>query len=155
MIEKKIIKLKVKNLKNSKEVLSSLADCLIEEKIVKSSFKNAVLERENSYPTGLQFDGYAIALPHTDSEHVIKSQIAIMTLEKPVKFVEMASSDKEIDVKTIFMLALKDSNQHIKILQKVMELLQDREDMTKIESFDDSKENVEKLIEILEKHELN
>ena len=72
-----------------------------------------------------------------------------------VKFVEMASSDKEIDVKTIFMLALKDSNQHIKILQKVMELLQDREDMTKIESFDDSKENVEKLIEILEKHELN
>lgn len=155
MIENKIIKLKVENLKNSKEVLSSLADCLIEEKIVKQSFKEAILEREDSYPTGLQFDGYGIALPHTDSEHVIKSQIAIMTLEKPVKFVEMATSDKEIDVKTIFMLALKDSNQHIKILQKVMELLQDREDMTKIESFDDSKENVEKLIEILEKHELN
>ena len=155
MIENKIIKLKVGNLKNSKEVLSSLADCLIEEKIVKQSFKEAILEREDSYPTGLQFDGYGIALPHTDSEHVIKSQIAIMTLEKPVKFVEMATSDKEIDVKTIFMLALKDSNQHIKILQKVMELLQDREDMTKIESFDDSKENVEKLIEILEKHELN
>ncbi|WP_049690581.1 PTS sugar transporter subunit IIA [Anaerococcus jeddahensis] len=155
MIENKIIKLKVENLKNSKEVLSSLADCLIEEKIVKQSFKEAILEREDSYPTGLQFDGYGIALPHTDSKHVIKSQIAIMTLEKPVKFVEMATSDKEIDVKTIFMLALKDSNQHIKILQKVMELLQDREDMTKIESFDDSKENVEKLIEILEKHELN
>ncbi|MDU2829258.1 MAG: PTS sugar transporter subunit IIA [Anaerococcus sp.] len=155
MIENKIIKLKEGNLKNSKEVLSYLADCLIEEKIVKQSFKEAILEREDSYPTGLQFDGYGIALPHTDSEHVIKSQIAIMTLEKPVKFVEMATSDKEIDVKTIFMLALKDSNQHIKILQKVMELLQDREDMTKIESFDDSKENVEKLIEILEKHELN
>lgn len=155
MIEKKIIKLKVKNLKNSKEVLSSLADCLIEEKIVKSSFKNAVLERENSYPTGLQFDGYGIALPHTDSEHVIKSQIAIMTLEKPVKFVEMASSDKEIDAKTIFMLALKDSNQHIKILQKVMELLQDKQAMSKIESFDDSKDSVEKLVEILEKYELN
>ncbi len=100
MIEKKIIKLKAKNLKDSKEVLSYLADCLIEEKMVKPSFKNAVLERENSYPTGLQFEGYAIALPHTDSEHVIKSQIAIMTLEKPVKFIEMASTDKEIDVKT-------------------------------------------------------
>lgn len=155
MIEKKIIKLKAKNLKDSKEVLSSLSDCLIEEKMVKPSFKNAVLERENSYPTGLQFDGYGIALPHTDSEHVIKSQIAIMTLEKSVKFVEMASSDKEIDVKNIFMLALKDSNQHIKILQKVMELLQDKEAMSKIESFDDSKENVEKLVEILEKYELH
>lgn len=155
MLENKIVKLKANNLKNNKEVLSSLADCLIEEKMVKPSFKNAVLERENSYPTGLQFDGYGIALPHTDSEHVIKSQIAIMTLEKPVKFVEMASTDKEIDVKTIFMLALKDSNQHIKILQKVMELLQDKEAMIKIESFDDSKESVDKLIKLLEKYELN
>lgn len=155
MLENKIVKLKANNLKNNKEVLSSLADYLIEEKMVKPSFKNAVLEREDSYPTGLQFDGYGIALPHTDSEHVIKSQIAIMTLEKPVKFIEMASTDKEIDVKTIFMLALKDSNQHIKILQKVMELLQDKEAMSKIESFDDSKESVDKLIKLLEKYELN
>lgn len=155
MLENKIVKLKANNLKNNKEVLSSLADYLIEEKMVKSSFKNAVLERENFYPTGLQFDGYGIALPHTDSEHVIKSQIAIMTLEKPVKFIEMASTDKEIDVKTIFMLALKDSNQHIKILQKVMELLQDKDAMSKIESFDDSKESVDKLIKLLEKYELN
>lgn len=155
MLENKIVKLKANNLKNNKEVLSSLADYLIVEKMVKPSFKNAVLEREDSYPTGLQFDGYGIALPHTDSEHVIKSQIAIMTLEKPVKFIEMASTDKEIDVKTIFMLALKDSNQHIKILQKVMELLQDKEAMRKIESFDDSKESVDKLIKLLEKYELN
>lgn len=155
MLENKIVKLKANNLKNNKEVLSSLADYLIEEKMVKPSFKNAVLEREDSYPTGLQFDGYGIALPHTDSEHVIKSQIAIMTLDKPVKFIEMASTDKEIDVKTIFMLALKDSNQHIKILQKVMELLQDKEAMSMIESFDDSKEDVENLIELLEKYELN
>ena len=155
MLENKIVKLKANNLKNNKEVLSNLADYLIEEKMVKKSFKEAILEREKSYPTGLQFDGYGIALPHTDSEHVIKSQIAIMTLEKPVKFIEMASTDKEIDVKTIFMLALKDSNQHIKILQKVMELLQDKEAMSKIESFDDSKESVDKLIKLLEKYELN
>lgn len=155
MLENKIVKLKANNLKNNKEVLSNLADYLKEEKMVKESFKEAILEREKSYPTGLQFDGYGIALPHTDSEHVIKSQIAIMTLEKPVKFIEMASTDKEIDVKTIFMLALKDSNQHIKILQKVMELLQDKEAMSKIESFDDSKENVDKLIKLLEKYELN
>lgn len=155
MLENKIVKLKANNLKNNKEVLSNLADYLKEEKMVKESFKEAILEREKSYPTGLQFDGYGIALPHTDSEHVIKSQIAIMTLEKPVKFIEMASSDKEIDVKTIFMLALKDSNQHIKILQKVMELLQDKEAMSKIESFDDSKESVDKLIKLLEKYELN
>lgn len=155
MLENKIVKLKANNLKNNKEVLSNLADYLIEEKMVKKSFKEAILEREKSYPTGLQFDGYGIALPHTDSEHVIKSQIAIMTLEKPVKFIEMASTDKEIDVKTIFMLALKDSNQHIKILQKVMELLQDKEAMSKIESFDDSKESLDKLIKLLEKYELN
>lgn len=155
MLENKIVKLKANNLKNNKEVLSNLADYLIEEKMVKKSFKEAILEREKSYPTGLQFDGYGIALPHTDNEHVIKSQIAIMTLEKPVKFIEMASTDKEIDVKTIFMLALKDSNQHIKILQKVMELLQDKEAMSKIESFDDSKESLDKLIKLLEKYELN
>ena len=155
MLENKIIKLKVKNMKNNEEVLRTLSDELIRQGIAKPSFKEAVINREKEYPTGLKFENYSIAIPHTDSEHVNKSQIAIMTLEDPVKFVEMASSDNEIDVKIIFMLALKDSEQHIKILQKVMELLQDKEAMSKLELFDDSEENINKLIKILEEYELN
>lgn len=107
------------------------------------------------YPTGLEFEGYSIALPHTESEHVNKSQIAIMTLEKPVKFYEMTSLDKEIDVKIIFMLALKNSEQHIKILQKVMKLVQDKDTMNKLYSFDDSEVNIKKLIKLLEEYEFN
>lgn len=155
MFEHKIIKLKVKNIKNNKEVLNVLSNALIKEKIVKSSFKNAVIDREMKYPTGLEFEGYSIALPHTECEHVNKSQIAIMTLEKPVKFYEMTSLDKEIDVKIIFMLALKNSEQHIKILQKVMKLVQDKDTMNKLYSFDDSEVNIKKLIKLLEEYEFN
>lgn len=136
-------------------MLNVLSNALIKEKIVKSSFKNAVIDREMKYPTGLEFEGYSIALPHTESEHVNKSQIAIMTLEKPVKFYEMTSLDKEIDVKIIFMLALKNSEQHIKILQKVMKLVQDKDTMNKLYSFDDSEVNIKKLIKLLEEYEFN
>lgn len=155
MLENKIIKLKERKLNNKKEVLEKLADILIEKKIVKESFKEAVIKRELKYPTGLQFESYGIALPHTESEYVNTSQIAIMTLEQPVKFIEMASDNKEIDVKTIFMLALKDKEQHIKILQKLIEIVQDEAVMNNLESFENSEENVNEIIKILEKYGLN
>ncbi|MGX7109464.1 PTS sugar transporter subunit IIA [Facklamia miroungae] len=155
MLENKIVRLKVKNLNTKEEVLNNLSQRLIEEGVVKPSFKQAILEREETYPTGLQFEDYSIALPHTESEHVIQSQIAIMTLDKPVTFYEMATADKEIEVKTVFMLALKDSQQHLAILQKVMELLQNKEVMKKIESFDDAPGNVDQIIKLLSDYGLN
>ena len=36
---------------------------------VKESWLNAMRKREAEYPTGIELEGYSIAIPHCDSEH--------------------------------------------------------------------------------------
>ncbi len=36
---------------------------------VKESWLSAMREREAEYPTGIELEGYSIAIPHCDSEH--------------------------------------------------------------------------------------
>lgn len=50
---------------------------------VRASFKKAILEREEKYPTALPTQPEAIAIPHSDIEHVIKPFIAATRLASP------------------------------------------------------------------------
>jgi len=43
--------------KDSSEVITRLSDALEKQGYIKSSFRDAVLERELSLPTGLELDG--------------------------------------------------------------------------------------------------
>lgn len=150
MLDEKIIELKVTGITNRKEALSYLADKMNACGVVKDSYKGAVIHREEQFPTALQFQGYGIAMPHTDIEHVNKSQIAVMTLAEPVIFYQMATSDIEVPVKTIIMLALKEAHSQLDILQKIMNLIQDDKSMNDIQTLDSSVADKERLISILE-----
>ncbi|MEY8371577.1 PTS sugar transporter subunit IIA [Aerococcaceae bacterium 50-4] len=147
--DEKVFELDVQGLKSSSDVLKYLSDRLEKLGIVKSSYKQAVLNREEDFPTGISFGNYGIAIPHTDVEHVIKPQIGVMTLHEPVKFVQMASKDIPVEVNTVFILALKEAHSQIDILQKLMELLQNTEVMEKINHLNNSDEDKEVLEKIL------
>ena len=79
---------------SQKEALSIIATCLYQTGLVKDSFAENVLKREEVFPTGLLINDVGIAIPHTDAEHVNDSQIAFMSLKKPVTFYEMGTADK-------------------------------------------------------------
>lgn len=147
----RVFELDVQGLKSSSEVLQYLSDRLENLGIVKSSYKQAILERENEFPTGITFGEYGIAIPHTDVEHVIKPQIGVMTLHEPVKFIQMASDDISVEVNTVFILALKEAHNQLDILQKLMELLQNTEVMDEINKLKNSDEDKLKLETILNK----
>ncbi len=155
MLDESVLELNVPNVKTREEALAYLADKLYEKGIVKDTYKEAVIEREKIFPTGLQFSEYGIAIPHTDVEHVKKAQIAVMTLEEPVIFSQMASADIQVPVKIIVMLALKEAHSQLEMLQKIMELLQDSESMNEIQKLQDSKEDKQKLLDILANKEIN
>ena len=68
-----------------------------------------------------------VAIPHTDIEHVNRTQVGFMSLDEPVEFIEMGTDDKVIPVKMMFMLALKEAHQQLDMLMKLMDAFQNDE----------------------------
>lgn len=122
------------------EVLKKLAGLLVERGYAKESFLQALLEREEAYPTGLQTRVTGVAIPHTDTGHVIKPALAIATLAEPVSFRAMDNPQKEIPVELIIVMAIKESDTQLAALQKIMQILQDENTLTKIRQARQAKE---------------
>lgn len=118
--------LKLADLKTKEEVLSKIAEVLYEQGLVKEAYKEAILNREKEFPTGLNTGGINLAIPHADVTHVNKPAIAIAILDKPVEFRAMDEPEQTILVQVIIMLALKEAHGHIEMLQKVVGLIQDQ-----------------------------
>ncbi|WP_199860670.1 PTS sugar transporter subunit IIA [Oceanobacillus damuensis] len=115
-----------------KQVLEKLADELHEKGYVKETFKQAVLDREEKFPTGLLIDGIGVAIPHTDSIHVNKATIAVCILKEPVLFQHMVAKGEVVQVHLIFMLVIQDSSNQVHVLQSIINLLQDRQVINKM-----------------------
>jgi PTS system galactitol-specific IIA component len=109
------------------EIIRKLGNLLFQNGFVKDSYTQAVLDREITFPTGLQARVAGVAVPHTDTEHVIKPAIAIATLEKPVTFQMMGTPDKEVNVEIVIMLAVHDAKLVIPVLRKVIFVLENDE----------------------------
>lgn len=98
---------------------------LKEKGYVHDSFLTAIKQRENAYPTALPTQPCAIALPHTDIEHVVKPFISVTRLSKGMAWREMANDENSLNVTFIFLLGFIDKNGHINLLQTLMECLND------------------------------
>ncbi|SCB90190.1 PTS sugar transporter subunit IIA [Weissella bombi] len=109
---------------SDQEALGIMAEHLLKSGAVKESYKPALLQREVDFPTGLATENIGIAMPHTDAEHVNYDQIAFMRLREPVSFLQMGDGVK-IQVKFIFMLALKEAHSQLDMLQTLVTLIQD------------------------------
>ena len=107
------------------DVMKQLGGIVIREGYAKETYIDALIEREGEFPTGLDIDGYGVAIPHTNPTHINKVGTAIAILKKPVTFIEMGTDDDEVQVRIVFMLAVKDPNAHIDSLQRIIGMLQD------------------------------
>lgn len=108
------------------EILTWLAHCMRDKGYVKESFAKAILERERAFPTALEFEESAIAIPHTDVEYVDKPGVCIARLKNPVTFFSMENPAKEVPVRFIMMLAIKEAHAHLEVLQHVVEVFQQK-----------------------------
>ena len=131
------------------DVMKSLGQKLIDEGYTKESYIDALLTREKDFPTGLDIEGLGVAIPHTDVSHVNKAGIAIGVLKKPVTFIQMGSDDEEIGVKLVFMLAVTDPNAHIDELQRIVEIIQDKDVLEKLFTVTDK----DTIIEVIKEKE--
>ena len=108
------------------EVLLAMATNLEEKGLVKETFKDAVIAREQEYATGLPTMGVSVAIPHTDPEHVNKKAISVAVLKEPVEFGVMGGDSSETTpVKLVFMMAMDEGDSQLGLLQKLMQIFQD------------------------------
>ena len=77
------------------EFFNRMSDRLLGLGYVEESFPAAVKARERAYPTALPTQPEAIAIPHSDAEHIIEPFIASTRLAPPVTWHEMANNDEE------------------------------------------------------------
>lgn len=122
--------------KTSFEFLSNISDKLVSMGYVKESFKEAILKREEVFPTGIGTEKYSIAIPHTDSEHVIKPGIAFVRFNGKCDFKEMCTNN-DLDVTMAFVLLVKAKEEQAVLLSKLMGLFTDNELLDKLNSEND------------------
>ena len=107
------------------EAIEKLGNLLLKNGFVKESYVPAVVAREKEFATGLPTGEIGVAIPHTDSHHVLKQAVAVGLLPESVKFCEMGDPfDTEVDVRLMFMLAVPDKDKVMVMLKQVMAIIQ-------------------------------
>lgn len=152
MVDEHLVFLNVEGLDSKDKVLDYLSKKLLEAGIVKKSYIQAIKDREIIFPTGLQFPEYGVAVPHTDCDYVEKTDLALVTLRKPVEFVHMATEDIKVPVRIVIMLSIKEPHKQVEMLQKLIEFLQNEEEVKKILN---GQLSIKEIGELLEKIKRN
>ena len=106
------------------QAITLISNLLAQDGIVKSGYGNAVIQRENEYPTGLPTEGIHVAIPHASADLVNSSALFFCRLKRPVLFGAMDSDTETLEVSLIFLLALKENAVHTAVLRGLMEIFQ-------------------------------
>ncbi|MDO4813626.1 MAG: PTS sugar transporter subunit IIA [Gemella sp.] len=109
------------------EILKNVNTSLVQRGKVKESFYEAVLEREKTFPTGLEFPGYNIAIPHTDSVHVNTNSIVVVKPKNPIVFRDMGTNSKELEVKVLLLLLISKNEDQVTVLSGIIKQFADAE----------------------------
>lgn len=126
--------------KNKEDLFTVCAKRLETLDLVEPEYLKALLEREKQFPTGLQMENYAVAIPHADPSVIKKDFIAVVTLKETIKMYCMEDTSKEADVKTFFLLGLKNGESHLKILREFITMIQNEDIINALHKVEDENE---------------
>lgn len=113
--------------KDSEDAIRQVGQLFFKNGFVKDTYIDAVVAREKVFATGLQLDGIAIAMPHTDTIHVNKPGVTVAKLKHPVTFEHMGEPGRKVEAEMLFMMAIVDPKDQIELLKKVLGVFQSKE----------------------------
>jgi PTS system galactitol-specific IIA component len=114
-----------KEYRDYEDLLSDIMKILVSNNYIEKEFEEALLEREKGFPTGLQLDGYAVAIPHGGSQYVLKDFISLVTLKNPIRMNRMDNPEESLAVDILFIIGFGKSEIHLQCLKQLMGLIQD------------------------------
>lgn len=112
--------------KSKEEFFHKIGNELKERGKVKEGFYEAIMSREDTYPTGLDTGEIKIAIPHTDYQFSNTTQLIITTLTEPVNFFQMDDPALEIGVNIIILILFDKPEKQIGILEQIMKIVKDQ-----------------------------
>jgi len=135
--------------KTASEVIRELASRLYEKGYVKDSYLEAVIRREEVYPTGMATE-IPVAMPHTDVQHCLHTGIAVGILKNPVEFRNMGDPEQTIPVRLVFLLAVVNPANQVRLLRQLVDFFIETAQLEKLLKCD----NADQALDILH-HSLN
>lgn len=132
---------------NQEDFFKEVSEKLLKLGYVTEGYYKAVIEREASYPTGLELEKISIAIPHTNPEYIVKPFIAAYHLSNEVEFTQMATQDVKIKSELILALGIKEPQEQVGMLSKIIEVLNDFEFVKEYRSLS----NQEQLVKLLKR----
>lgn len=115
-------------------------DSLYKLGYVTDEFNEKISERERVFPTAIDIGNYGIAIPHTDTQYILKEFISIYTFKKPLIFKSMKNTEENVSVYVAFILGFNKSHSRLKVLTELMSLIRNIELIEKIINENSSKE---------------
>ena len=115
---------------NNEEAIKLCGDALYKAGIVNEDFGKLCVEREKDYPTGLPTQ-IPTAIPHAKATGIKQNAICLLKLEHPVVFRRLDDDMEEVKTDMVFNLAIKDPNEHLSVLQKMIDFLNNPEVLLK------------------------
>jgi galactitol PTS system EIIA component len=149
MLSKDLIRLDL-DVQNKEEAIRILAQDFVKAGVVKESFVEAVLEREQRSPTALPAVAYDIAIPHTVSDHVLTPAMNVAVLKHPVEFQQMGSPNITLHPQVLFMLAISDPKDQLSLLRRIMKMLQNKELLNQLRAAKTKDEIYDLLVPVIE-----
>lgn len=128
------------------DLFTKLGAVLAERGYVKDTWLDAILDRENNYPTGLACEAVQVALPHVDPQHLAKPYIAIVKPKSTVRFDGMAGSGP-VDAQLVINLGLlAHAEDQVGVLQAFLGIFIDAEATKEIMAQTDAQAMIDTVV---------
>ena len=139
---------------DSRNLLRAVSLKLFEKGIVKESYIDAVVKREEKFPTGLQGErGINVAIPHADVQHVNKEALVIIrpAKGKHLLFKRMDEPSQTIPINLVLLLVVMTNEGYVKFLSELVSLINDEEFVSYVKQ-DAEKEIISTIVNKVVKH---
>lgn len=126
LFDKKLIFLNVAASERN-DLYQQVSDKLEKLGFVHDSFSQALIKREDEFPTGVITQYLPIALPHANPENVKKPFIAVVQTKDNIHVQQMGTNDAEKTRNFFFLGIVKETQDlQVKLLQRFMQLMNDQ-----------------------------
>lgn len=109
---------------SSQQALEHIGEEMLAKGVVHDTYPAALLEREAVYPTGINLEHHAVAIPHCEAMHAKSPALYLIRPDTPVKF-QQADDDSEIEVSLIIALIVENPAAQLTLLRRLFSELQD------------------------------
>ena len=146
VIERDLIFLDV-DVNNKNELFGFMSRELLKKGYVCNTYEEKLMEREESYPTGLKLTTMGVAIPHANTEYSKANKFIVLNLKKQIEFKNM-EDESNVNVCLVIGLVFNDKDKHMDNLMKLSLLLQNEEKLKEIKEAG-TKDGVYKTLEMV------